>query len=87
MAFLTRVLAQLTPPIMLIQDGATSHTALAMQRFCALHTERLLVFPLPSRCKELSKVTREFFSVVSGVLRKQFRRECVILTWFLTQRA
>ena len=48
MALLTRVLAQLSHPIMLIQDGATYHTSRAMQRFFALHTERLLVFPVPS---------------------------------------
>ena len=46
-AFLTRVLEQTTPPIMLIQRGATYHTSAAMQRF-ALHTARLTVFQLPS---------------------------------------
>ena len=46
--FLTRVMEQTTPPIMLIQDGARSHTSAALQRFFALHTERLTVFPLPS---------------------------------------
>ena len=48
MAFLTRVLAQTTPPIRLIQDGAKSHTSAAMPRFFALHTARLTVFQLPS---------------------------------------
>jgi transposase len=47
MAFLTRVLAQVTQPIILIQDGAKYHTSVAMQRFFALHTERLTVFQLP----------------------------------------
>jgi hypothetical protein len=47
MAFLPRVLAQVTQPILLIQDGAKYHTSVAMQRFFALHTERLTVFQLP----------------------------------------
>ena len=36
-AFLTRVLAQTTPPILLIQDGARSHTSAAMQLCFARH--------------------------------------------------
>jgi len=48
MAFLTRVVAQVTQPIILPQDGAKYHTSVAMQRFFALHTARLTVFQLPS---------------------------------------
>ena len=47
-AFLTRVLEHTTPPLILVQEGAKSHTAAAMQRFFAVHTERLTVFPLPA---------------------------------------
>ena len=47
-ACLTRVLEQTTQPIMLIQDGARYHTSAALQRFFALHTERLTVFQWPS---------------------------------------
>lgn len=47
-AFRTRVLAQTTPPIMLIQEGARSHPSAAMPRFFARHLERLTVCPLPS---------------------------------------
>ncbi len=46
--FLTSVWEQTTQPILLIQDGARYHTSTAMQRFFALHTERLTVFQLPS---------------------------------------
>ncbi len=46
--FLTHVLEQTMPPIILIQDGARYHTSAAMQRFFALHAERLMVFQLPS---------------------------------------
>jgi hypothetical protein len=47
-ALLTRVLAQVTPPIMLIHEGARYHTAVARQRFLAVPSERLLVFQWPS---------------------------------------
>lgn len=47
-AFLTRVVAQTTQPIILIQDGARYHTSAAMQCFFARYTERLTVFQLPS---------------------------------------
>jgi DDE superfamily endonuclease len=43
-AFLTRVLAQTTQPILLIQDGARYHTSAAMQRFFGTHIARLTVF-------------------------------------------
>lgn len=39
-AFLTRVLAQTTQPIILIQDGARYHTSAAMPLFFAQHVER-----------------------------------------------
>ena len=47
-ALLTRGLEQTTQHIMLIQDGASSHTSAAMQACFAPHTARLQVFPLPS---------------------------------------
>ena len=47
-AVLTRVVAQTTPPSMLMQDGARSHTSAAMQCFLARYTERLTVFQGPS---------------------------------------
>jgi transposase len=47
-AFLTRVLAQTTQPIMLMQEGARYHTSAAMQRFFGTHSERLTVFQWPS---------------------------------------
>jgi transposase len=57
-AFLTRVLAQITQPIMLIQDGAKYHTSLAMQRLFALHSERLLVFQLPSYSPDYNPIEK-----------------------------
>ncbi len=47
-AFLTQVLAQSEPPIVLIQDAARDHTSKAMQAFFAQHAFRLTVFQLPS---------------------------------------
>jgi transposase len=47
-AFLTRVLAATTQPLILIQDGAKYHTAATTKEFCAAHAARLTVYQLPS---------------------------------------
>jgi hypothetical protein len=47
-ALRTRILEQTTQLILLMQDGLTSPTSAAMQRFVARHTMRLTVFPLSS---------------------------------------
>lgn len=47
-AFLTRVLDQTTGPIILLQDGASYHTALATKEFFAAQAARLRVYQLPS---------------------------------------
>ena len=47
-AFLTRVLAQTTQPMMLIQDGAKYHTSAETKAFFARQTARLQVFQLPT---------------------------------------
>jgi transposase len=48
LAFLTRVLAQTTEPLFLVQDGAPYHRAAAVKRFCEQHHTRLHVTHLPS---------------------------------------
>jgi DDE superfamily endonuclease/Winged helix-turn helix len=45
--FLTRVLAQTTPPILLLQDGATYHTRAETQACFAQQTARLHIVQLP----------------------------------------
>jgi hypothetical protein len=52
------VLAQVTQPRILIQDGAKYHTSVAMQRFFALHTERLTVFQLPSYSPDYNPIEK-----------------------------
>jgi len=47
-AFLTRVLAQTPPPIVLIQDGARYHTSAETQACFARHAPRLQVVQLPT---------------------------------------
>jgi transposase len=44
----TRVWAQTTQPILLIQEGARDHTSAARPRFFGTPSERLTVFPWPS---------------------------------------
>ena len=46
--FLTRVLAQTTQPIILMQDGAKYHTSAETKAFCAQQTARLQVVQLPT---------------------------------------
>lgn len=47
-AFLSRVLEQTTGPIIVLQDGASYHTARKTKEFFAAHADRLRVYQLPS---------------------------------------
>ena len=58
MAFLTRVLAQTTQRLVLIQDGARDHTSNAAQAFFAQHTARLTVFQLPSYSPDYNPIEK-----------------------------
>jgi hypothetical protein len=42
------VLEQTTEPIIVLQDGASYHTAAATKEFIAVHAARLTVYQLPS---------------------------------------
>ena len=77
-AFLTRVLAQTTQPIMLIQDGARYHTSAALQRFFAGHTERLTVVQLPSYSPDYNPIEK---------LWKKVKKEGTHLHYFPTFEA
>jgi transposase len=57
-AFLTRVLAQTTQPILLIQDGARYHTSAAMQLFFARHMERLTICQLPGYSPDYNPIEK-----------------------------
>lgn len=47
-AFLSSILAQTSQPIVVIQDGASYHTAAETKRFVEAHAERLSLHQLPS---------------------------------------
>lgn len=47
-AFLSLVLDQTSGPIIVLQDGASYHTALTTKEFFAAHAKRLTVYQLPS---------------------------------------
>ena len=76
--FLTHVLEQTMQPIILIQDGARYHTSAAMQRFFALHTERLMVFQLPSYSPDDNPIEK---------LWKKVKKEGTHLQYFPTFEA
>jgi len=46
-AFLEQVLTTTTCPLIVLQDGATYHTAAATKEFIARHAARLTVYQLP----------------------------------------
>jgi transposase len=57
-AFLTRVLAQTTQPIILIQDGAKYHTSAETQAFFAQQTARLEVVQLPAYSPDYNPIEK-----------------------------
>jgi transposase len=57
-AFLRRVLAQTTQPIILIQDGAKYHTSAETQAFFAQQTARLQVVQLPTYSPDYNPIEK-----------------------------
>jgi transposase len=57
-AFLTRVLAQPTQPIILMQDGATYHTSAETKAFFAQQTARLEVVQLPAYSPDYTPIEK-----------------------------
>jgi transposase len=57
-ACLTRVLAQTTPHILLIQDGAKSHTSAETRAFFAQQSARLQVFQLPTYSPDYNPIEK-----------------------------
>jgi len=57
-AFLTRVLAQTTQPIILIQDGAKYHTSAETTAFFAQQTARLQVVQLPTYSPDYNPIEK-----------------------------
>jgi len=57
-AFLERVLAQTTQPLILIQDGARYHTSAATTSFFDAHAHRLQVFQLPTYSPDYNPIEK-----------------------------
>jgi transposase len=58
LAFLTRVLAQTTQHIVLIQDGAKYHTSTETKAFFAQHAARLQVVQLPTYSPDYNPIEK-----------------------------
>jgi transposase len=58
MTFLTRVLAQTTQPIILMQDGAQYHTSAETKACCAQQTARLQSVPLPTYAPDYNPIEK-----------------------------
>ncbi len=56
--FLTRVLEQISGPIILIQDGAKYHTSAAIMPFFAANAHRLTVFQLPPYSPDFNPIEK-----------------------------
>jgi transposase len=77
-AFLTRVLAQTTQPILLIQDGAKYHTSAEMKAFFTQQRTRLEVFQWPSYSPDDNPIEK---------LWKKVKKEGTHLQYFPTFEA
>ena len=77
-AFLTRVLAQTTQPIILIQDGAKYHTSAETKAFFAQQTARLQVVQLPAYSPDYNPIEK---------LWKKIKQQDIHLHYFPTFEA
>jgi len=77
-AFLSRVLAQTTEHLILVQDGARYHTSAETKRFFAQHAERLTVFQLPGYSPDYNPIEK---------LWKKFKQQETHLHYFPTFEA
>jgi transposase len=77
-AFLTRVLEQISGPIILIQDGAKYHSSAAIKPFFAAHAHRLKVVQLPTYSPDVNPIEK---------LWKQIKQTDTHLVYFPTFEA
>ena len=77
-AFLTRVLAQTTQPIILIQDGAKYYTSAETQAFCAQQSARLQGVQLPAYSPDYNPIEK---------LWKKIKQQDIPLHYFPTFEA
>jgi transposase len=71
-AFLAWLLEQTARPIMLVQDGARYHTAVATQRFVASHAERLTVHQLPSYSPDYNPIEHLWRNLKRAVTHNRY---------------
>ena len=72
-AFLRDVLSQTRRHVVVIQDGARSHTSQATQDFCKAHAARLTIEPLPSYSPDFNPIEH---------LWKKVKKEATYLKYF-----
>jgi transposase len=72
-AFLRQLLAQITVPIILIEDGASYHRSQAVTQFRQAHAERLTVYRLPAFSPEFNPIEK---------LWKNTKKEATHLKYF-----
>jgi transposase len=72
-AFLLDVLSQTQPHVVVIQDGARSHTSKAMPQFFDAHADRLTIEPLPAYAPDCKPIEH---------LWKKIKKEATPLKYF-----
>ncbi len=78
-AFLQYLLAQVSGTIILIQDGARYHTSKATREFLAQHTNRLIVYQLPSYSPDYNPIEYLWKKVKTHATHNRYFAEFVML--------
>jgi transposase len=78
-AFLATVLAHTDQPLMLIQDGAKYHTAVATKEFLAAHVARLSVYHLPSSSPDYNPIEHLWKNMKKRTTHNRYFPECAMV--------
>ena len=79
-AFLPRVLEHTTQPLLLIQDGARSHTSAETTAFFAQQAARLQVFPLPTSSPDDNPIETLWKKITQQETHRHYVPTCEALT-------
>jgi transposase len=75
-AFLQMILAQTTPHLFLIHDGARYHTSASTQAFLAAHSERITEHPLPSYSPDYNPIEYLWRKTKKRATHNKYFKEC-----------
>ena len=79
-AFLQMIMAQTTPHLFLIHDGARYHTSASTQAFLAAHSDRITAEPLPSYSPDYNPIEYLWKKTKKRATHNQYFKEFAALT-------